>query len=177
MRLKLINRQDLSWEMAAVVTQSPNYVVVDFLTFEIGAAGPGGILDLIRQAISRVDAKRFHGIVLGFGFHPQELAGLHARVLPIVVPRPMPFRSPPAPFGRLSLFWKSKMPNGNTTPVSEAQLEFPEPSPPVTGPELSVFRHLVDGYWSHDEFLVVPRGWRLVAKAQGRVLAAEKLPK
>ena len=177
MRLKLISRQELSWEMAAVVAQSPNYVVVDFLAFEIGVSGPGGVLDSIREAINRVDGDKFHGIVLGFGFHPQELAGLHARILPIVVPRPIPFRSSPAPFGRLSLFWKSKIPDWDAALASETQLDFPEPSPQVSARELSVFQRLVDGYWSHDEFLVVPRGWRLVAKAEGRVLAAEKLPK
>ena len=163
--------------MAAVVAQSPNYVAVDFLASEIEESGSGGILDQIRDAINRVDGGKFHGIVLGFGFRPQELTGLQAKTLPIVVPRPIPFRSSPAPFGRLSLFWKDKMPDWDAALPSDTEMEYPDSSAPVSGRKLSVFQRLVDGYWSHDEFLVVPRGWRLVAKAEGRVLAAEKLPK
>ena len=159
--------------MAAVVAQSPNYVAVDFLASEIEDAGPGGILDQIRDAINRADGGKFHGIVLGFGFRPQELTGLQAKTLPIVVPRPIPFRSSPAPFGRLSLFWKDKMPDWDAA-LFDTEMECPESSSRV-GRKLSCS----SVSWIAIGVATIPvaSGWRLVAKAEGRVLAAEKLPK
>ncbi len=38
--------------------------------------------------------------------------------------------------------------------------------------ELALVQRLLDGYWSHHEFLVVPPGWRVAAKSPGGVITA-----
>ena len=114
--------------------------------------------------------------MLGFGFRPQELTGLQAKTLPMVVPRPIPFRSSPAPFGRLSLFWKDKMPDWDAALPSTPK--WSALSRPLTCPvgsyQCSSVSWIAIGVATNSW---LPQGWRLVAKAEGRVLAAEKLPK
>jgi hypothetical protein len=248
MRLKLISCQVFCREMAAAIGRSPNEVEIELMPKGLHEIGCAGMREQLQAAIDRVDASRFHAVLLGYGLCNHGIGGLRARSLPLVVPRAHDcitlllgskeryldyFDRNPGAYFQSSGWIEHRRNSEDLTARSVAQrnglyakfddlvAKYGEEEAAFlhaqlgdhtrhyrqftfieTGTEpddrferqtrseaarrgwrfdkvrgdLSLLQRLVDGYWNYGEFVVVPRGWQLVARFDERIIDAEEPP-
>ncbi len=87
MKLKLISCEVLYREMCAAVARSPHQVDVEFLPKGLHDLGGPAMRQRLQQLVDGVDAAAYEAVLLGYGLCGNGIAGLTARVLPLVVPR------------------------------------------------------------------------------------------
>ena len=87
MRLKLISCEVLYREMCFAVARSPHQVDVEFLPKGLHDLGSEPMRRTLQDAVDRVDAGQFEAVLMGYALCGNGLAGLRARVLPVVIPR------------------------------------------------------------------------------------------
>lgn len=87
MRLKLLSCEIFYREFCAALARSPHTVDVEFLPKGLHDIGSKGMLERLQTAIDKVDSFSYDAILLGYGLCNNGIAGLNARLIPLVVPR------------------------------------------------------------------------------------------
>lgn len=87
MRLKLISCEVFCREMCTVAARSSNEVDLEFLPKGLHEIGCVEMLKRIQAALDSVDESRYDAILFGYGLCNNGLAGLKARLIPLVLPR------------------------------------------------------------------------------------------
>ncbi len=87
MRLKLISCEVFYREMCATIARSTNQVDVEFLPKGLHDIGQVGMSARMQAAVDKVDTSLYDAIIIGYGLCNNGLAGLTARVIPLVMPR------------------------------------------------------------------------------------------
>ena len=246
MRLKLLSCEIFYREFCAAIARSPHTVDVEFLSKGLHDVGSETMLARLQAAVDRVDDSKFDAVLMGYGLCNNGVAGLTARLVPLVIPRAHDcitlflgssdryleyFNSHPGVFfkttgwmergedaGELTqlavgkkLGWQQSFEDlvarygednarylwgelGNLT-KHYGQLTFiemgvePDASFEARAREeaaargwkfekvagnMSLIQRLVEGVWDERDFLVVHPGWRVAARYDGRIIAAEK---
>jgi hypothetical protein len=87
MRLKLLSCEIFFREFCACAARSPHTVDVEFLPKGLHDIGTEGMLERLQAALDQVDQHEYDAILLGYGLCNNGIAGLSARLKPLVVPR------------------------------------------------------------------------------------------
>ena len=87
MRRKLIGCEVLLRELSHGVTRSPHVVDVEFLPKALHDLGGKGMRERLQECIDAVDPAVYDAVLLGYALCGNGAAGLHAREIPLVIPR------------------------------------------------------------------------------------------
>jgi len=87
MRLKLLSCEILYREFCAAIAHSPHTVDVEFLPKGLHDVGSETMLARLQEAVDRVDGSKFDAVLMGYGLCNNGVAGLTARLIPLVLPR------------------------------------------------------------------------------------------
>ena len=87
MRLKLVSCEIFYREFCAAVARSPHTVDVQFQTKGLHDIGSEGMLQRLQAAVDEGGGPKYDAVLIGYGLCNNGIAGLTARLTPLVIPR------------------------------------------------------------------------------------------